>query len=678
MKSDPNVLRRCRTITTASAFIVAISGCLALCGWAFHLPTLTSLLSPGVTMKANTSIGLFIAGVALFLLRRPEVSPSARRVAHGLSFVLLCLGLGTLSEHLVGWDLGIDQLFFNEAPGAVGTASPGRMGPPAASCFALAAIAFILLDFKTRRQHAPSQYLAAIIALIAMLSLIGYCYGIRPLYTMSRWTGIAAHTSIAMAALAVGILSARPTIGLMAVTTAEGPGGNMARRLLIPAVIVPFVLGWLRTLAEQWGLVDTSIGRPALILSMIFIFCALIWWNALMLTRVDTERARIDEERLEAEKKIRASEARFRRVAESGMIGIVFGDIHGNTFEANDAFLKIVGYSADEVRSGKVRWKDLTPPEQLRLDEKAIVELKHSGNAIPYEKEYIAKNGTRVPVLLGVAFLDGSETDTVAFVLDLSFRRRMEEMARQQLEAIAHLARVTTVGEMAAGLAHELNQPLGAILNNAGVALDAVAEIDAPPLIADALEDISSEAKRAGDIIHRVRDFVRKQRPKFAPVQVNSLIREAVRLLAADLRHACVYSDLKLADRLPPAKADNVQVEQVLVNLLRNALDAMASVPPAARRLSIVSDADNVSVRVRVIDAGSGATPEQLDDMFSAFFTTKPNGMGMGLAICRSIIEAHGGHIRATANPDRGITVEFTLPIAAPITPSINTLEATV
>jgi PAS domain S-box-containing protein len=431
--------------------------------------------------------------------------------------------------------------------------------------------------------------------------------------------------------------------------------------------MLPLVMGWLRALSDANQLLDVSVARPLSITIMITTYGAAIWWNARTVTQVDDDRARLDEERLAAEREVRASEARFRRVSECGMIGIVFGNIHGNIYDANDAFLKVIGATRDEVRAGKLRWADLTAPEQRRLDEKAIVEMQHCGVAVPYEKEYIRADGVRVPVLIGVAFLEGSRTDTVAFVLDLSYRRQMEEMSQQQQQAIAHLARVTTVGEMAAGLAHELNQPLGAILNNASAAIDAVSgEEQMIAGINDALEDIASEARRAGEIIRRVRNFVRKQRPRFAAAQVNGMIREAVGLMAADLRRSGVRLDLKLADNLPEAMADNVQIEQVLVNVLRNALDAMASIKPSERRLVIHSDApDRLSVRVRITDSGCGATAESCNDMFNAFFTTKAEGMGMGLAISRSIIVAHGGHIQAKANPGRGITMEFSLPVAA-------------
>jgi PAS domain S-box-containing protein len=655
MRSDPRVLRRCQKITALTAILVVASGAIVLVGWTLGIERLKDLLSPRVTMKANAAVALMLSGAALWLLRPTWRSVTRTRAAQIMALLVLLIGTATLSEHVVGWNLHIDQLLFTEAPGAVATASPGRMGLPASVAFIAIALALLLLDYRTptaRFERAPSQHLALAVALIAMLSLIGYAYQIEPLYSHSRWTGIAAHTSLALLLLSAGVLCARADRGLMSVVTAQSAGGTMARRLLIPAILLPFCVGWLRATAEQRDWLDAAIARPAALLSTMTLLSALIWWNARIITRIDDEAREVD--------------ARFRRLAESGMIGIVFGDITGNTHDANDAYLQIVGFTREEMRAGKLSWRDLTPPEHLPADERAIAALKGSGFAGPYEKEYIRRDGVRVPVLIGIALVEGSQRQTVAFVLDLSERRRAEDLAREQRDAILHLARVTTVGEMAAGLAHELNQPLGAILNHAGVALEASYGAESSPaLITDSLEDIASESKRAGEIIRRLRDFVRKQRPRFSPIQVNELIRDSLELLSAELRAARVRWELDLAPRLPEAMADDVQVEQVLINLLRNGIEAMEDVPAPRRMLRVITDApDPSTVRVRVIDSGAGTDPQTLASMFNAFFTTKPDGMGMGLAITRSIIEAHGGHIRATPNPDNapGLTLEFTLP----------------
>jgi len=389
MRSDPRAVVRCRWIVDVAVFIVIANGLITLCGWIFHIELLKTLLSRSIAMKANTALCQVLAGSALWVLSRRTMSRGWRYVGFAAAAIVLIIGGATLIENLAGWDLHIDQLMFTEPPGADATSSPGRMGLPASASLSLAALALLLIDVQTRRGHRPSQYLALGVGMIALLSIIGYAYGIHSFYGIPEWTGIAAQTSLAFFSLSVGLLCARPDEGLMGIVTAEGAGGVMARALLLPAIVVPFALGWVATEAARYHSGDDSVIQPALILAMMAVFSALIWWNARALTLLDRERARVEAE-----------------------------------------------------------------------------------------------------------------------------RRQTEELARQQHDEILHLSRVTTLGEMAAGLAHELNQPLGAILNCAGVALDTTqSDEQTPPVVVKALEQISTESARAGEIVKRLRDFVRKQRP---------------------------------------------------------------------------------------------------------------------------------------------------------------------
>lgn len=278
----------------------------------------------------------------------------------------------------------------------------------------------------------------------------------------------------------------------------------------------------------------------------------------------------------------------------------------------------------------------------------------------------IGKDGAKRATEVSARRLSGGQV--LAFVRDITLRRQIEEVARRQQMEIAHLSRIASVGEMASSLAHELNQPLTVILGYAGVCLDMVRSAPgAWGKMSGHLEAVCNQAKRAGEIIRRLRAYARKrQEVQRQLVEINPLVREAVEMTRFELRRAGVEAQLALAEGLPAVLIDPVQIQQVLTNWLQNALEAMEGVPADQRRLLLRTGlAEEGGVRVSMTDGGRGVEPEVADRMFESFFTTKPRGLGLGLAICRSIIEMHGGQITAKANADRGMTFEFVLPVGS-------------
>jgi PAS domain S-box-containing protein len=604
---------------------------------------------------------------------------------------------------------------------------------------------------------------------------------------------------------------------------------------------------------------------------------------------------------------VQAREAKIRRLVDSNIIGIVIGDSVGHISEANDAFLDILGYSRDDVNSGRVRWPDLTPPEWRLPTERAITELKEIGTSKPFEKEYIRKDGRRVPVLVGVATLDDTPEKSVAFVLDLTARKRAEQelrdgeeqwravfennptmyfmvdaagtidsvnpfgakqlgytvdqlvgrsvlevsheadraavqrnfafcfeelgrtmkwecrkvrrdatvlwaretaramlikqrpvllvvcedisdgkqaeyLTRQVFESspdgiavigrdyryrrvnpvyertwgipadhivgmhvaelrgvadfeqaiklrldrcfaaeersyaewftppigrrytavtysplrphldwveaalvihhdltehelasealreaqaeLAHMNRVTTMGQLTATIAHEVSQPIAAAVTNAEAALRWLGA--RPPDLREArqaLGRIVKDGNRAGDVIGRIRALIKKAPPRRDPVDMNEAILEVIALTRTEMLRNGVVLQTGLATNLQLIRGDRVQLEQVILNLIVNAIDAMKGVDEGSRELAVTSEIEaSEGVRIAVRDSGLGLTPECIERVFEAFYTTKPGGMGMGLSICRSMIEAHGGRMWATQNVHRGAAFHFTLP----------------
>jgi PAS domain S-box-containing protein len=358
-------------------------------------------------------------------------------------------------------------------------------------------------------------------------------------------------------------------------------------------------------------------------------------------------------------------EARIRRLVDSNIIGIVIWNFQGRIIEANEAFLDIVGYAREDLVSGRLRWMELTPVEWRDADDQNIAALKAAGTVQPREREFFRKDGSRVPVLLGATTFGDLQDEGVAFVLDLTERKHAEEALRKAQAELAHVTRVTTLGELTASIAHEVNQPLAAVVNAAGACLrwldGGTPNLDEARLAADW---IIKEGHRASEVIRRVRALANKTDIEKVPLDINDVVKEVIALVQHEVDSHQVSLRIEFAPALPMILGDRVQLQQVIINLVMNGIEAMQSVTDRPRELTIRSHQDETHrVLVTVTDSGTGISAENVDRLFDAFFTTKSSGMGMGLSICRSIIEAHGGRLWTTANAPHGATFQFTLPV---------------
>ena len=256
----------------------------------------------------------------------------------------------------------------------------------------------------------------------------------------------------------------------------------------------------------------------------------------------------------------------------------------------------------------------------------------------------------------------GGENALLLTVVDATRRRRLERETALQRDELAHLSRVAMLGELSGALAHELNQPLSAILSNAQAA-QRLLKRDPPDLteVRDIIDDIVVDDRHAGAVIQRLRTWLRKEHVEHVPLVINGVVLDALHLVRADLLHRAVDVQLELAGDLPHVAGDRIQLQQVVLNLVINGCDAMDRVD-APRVLRIRTRAMRGHVRLEVVDHGTGIDPAIAQTMFEPFETTKPNGMGMGLAVCRTIIEAHGGHVWAESLDDDATRVAFELP----------------
>jgi PAS domain S-box-containing protein len=484
-------------------------------------------------------------------------------------------------------------------------------------------------------------------------------------------------------------------------------------------------------------------------------------------------------------------ERKIRRLVEANIIGIFIADRDGRIIEANDAFLRLVGYGREDLVSGHVRWTELSAPEWRERDVLTQAELNSTGIVQPSEKEYVRKDGSRVPVLVGAALFEEGG-DRLAFVLDLTERKRAEQTLRaseakfraaidgisglvaimapsgelesvnsplteyfgrtveelknwgtsdavhpedlprvledyatslaagtpfhhelrlrrfdgeyrwfenrgapirdesghimrwycllidiedrtralarlQQMQSdFAHMNRVSMMGELAASLSHEITQPIASARNNAQAAQNFL-KMQPPDLgeVREALSCVVMDADRSGEIINRIREQIKKAPPRKERFDLNAAINEVIVLARSVTLRNGVAVQTRLVEGLLPVLGDRIQLQQVLLNLILNAAEAMNSVEEGARELVISTEQDHADALVAVRDCGPGIDPAHLEEIFDAFYTTKSMGTGMGLSISRSIIDAHGGKLWAEANEPRGAAFLFTLPGSA-------------
>jgi PAS domain S-box-containing protein len=363
---------------------------------------------------------------------------------------------------------------------------------------------------------------------------------------------------------------------------------------------------------------------------------------------------------------VAARETKIRRLVDSNIIGIFIWDLDGRIIEANDEFLRMVKYDREDLAAGRVSWLDLTPPDWRDGNAQRVDEVRMTGIAQSYEKEYLRKDGSRVPVLVGAASFEETGNQGVAFVLDLTERKHAEEALRQLESDLAHINRVSMMGELAASLSHEILHPLATARNNARAGIRFL-ELNPPNLneVKEALDCVVRDADRAKDIVGRLRNQIKRAPPRNERFDLNEGISEVIVMVRSAIAKNGISVSTRLMDGLAPVQGDRVQLQQVLVNLILNAVEAMSSVEDGPRELSIRTEQSQTGgILVAVHDSGPGVDPANLERVFEPFYTTKASGIGMGLSICRTIIKGHGGRLWMSANEPRGAVFQFTLPAA--------------
>lgn len=359
-----------------------------------------------------------------------------------------------------------------------------------------------------------------------------------------------------------------------------------------------------------------------------------------------------------------ANPDRWNAIFQAAPYCIKLIDPDGRILDMNPAGLRILGASSREQVVGASVFR-LVLPEYQQTFQRAVASVCAGGRE-EWDFEVMTLTGDRRWMeSSAVPLQDGGDGGVVALAMsmDVTERNRADQKLRQLHDQLSYVARVSTMGEMASEIAHELNQPLTAVIAYADACLDLLqGGLNDVPRLEEILRAASGQAERAGKIIHRLRTLVRRSETTSSGTDVNEAVREVAMLLEGEVRSRQIQLQLDLEESLPGARADFVQVQQVLLNLTRNSIDAVGTVAVDRRRIGISTSTRHSFVEVAVSDNGCGISPAAAAHIFEPFFSTRPKGLGMGLVISRSIVEFHGGRLDFSYNPDGGVTFRFSLP----------------
>jgi PAS domain S-box-containing protein len=782
--------------------LVAVIGGIVLVGWLLNIERFKMGFFPGdVTMKASAAICFVLLGLALNLRPLPY-SPkrTTQPMAVVLAIAVLSIATLTLAEYAFGWHF---PALFSDPP-SVASPFPNRMGPNTAICLVLASISMLLLSLSPR-WYRLSQWLALIVAVIALQALVGYAYGVRLLYQITATTSMSLSAAIALLLLALGILGSTSRYGIMRTLTGSFEGSRMARWLIPVAILLPPLLGWIALKGIVLGIYNPVLVLSLLVMAMLCVFVAVIWMTAALLNRSSSERERVSyalnevreqliatleiatdgffaldnrwqliyinqkaeqicgRSRLEmlhqdfwqifpealgtvveqqfdqamatqkvtefetilpnygiwvemrvfpshrglavycrdvtrsrrVEQKLRRSEARLSSFVESNVIGVLIGDVEGGIHEANDELLRIIGYTRDDLDNGHLRWTDLTPPEYLQLDAERVAEARLRGACTPYEKRYIHKDGTQVPVLVGYGLVGEERWESIAFILDLTELKQLEATLRQQAEELTQANRLKD--EFLTVLSHELRTPLNPILGWSKLLQTRNYDRDRTLKALQTIErNARVQAQLVEDLLDVSRIFRGEMKLHITPVNLPELMAQTV----STVRPSAAEKQIQIYCQINPISnlcmGDPRRLQQLIWNLLSNAIKFTPEGGRVDVRLEMEVDewmsgwVDGMTGRrnngmtgkideehspthlpihpvlepferstlssfaqITVTDTGIGISLDFLPHIFDSFrqadssSTRSQGGLGLGLAIAHHITEIHGGRIWA-------------------------------
>ena len=624
----------------SAVFIVGL-GVTVLVGWFFHQSALVELVPQLPPMTRNAAVCFLLCGVALLMIA----------LKRSRWLVIVCTGIVsivsvlTIVEYVFRVNAGIDELL-GPSHITVKPSSPGRMAPVAAICFAMGSIGLLLAPKILSRRAALLLGLnGSIIAAVGMATSMGFALGSSDAFGWGNVTRLSLPAAVGFSVFGFGILAlawhvetdpaGTPRWLPMSVAIAVGTSTVGLWQALIAGGHAPFAL------------------LPAVVLGGGCLMAPIFGLTVYLAQRAQAQAAAM-----------RARERDLSLIIETIPALVWCASPDGELTYVNQRILDYTGASLGEL--AQAGWVNFLNPDDVQQTLTMWTNAVRTGNRHDIQYRLRRHDGAyRWFHVLGQAMLDaeGRVKQWYGLLIDIDDRKNVEEALRRTETRLSQAAQLATVGELAASIAHEINQPLAAIVTNAQVCLRWLMR-DVPNLeeAREAAKYIARDGKRAGDVISRIRTLVRNTGSEKAPLDINQAIEEVVHFTDDEAVRKGVALRTELAADLPFVLGDRVQLQQVLLNLIVNGMDAMSSVADGPRELLVYSRLHEANqVLVGVQDSGIGIEPENLKKIFDPFYTTKSQGMGMGLAICRSIVENHGGKLWASPNDGPGATFQFTL-----------------
>jgi len=429
--------------------------------------------------------------------------------------------------------------------------------------------------------------------------------------------------------------------------------GDRWQVVLLGGAIVAFVTGSIgQAVLTFWGIIYNPVTPSLFFLGIVVMMAHEISTDVLRAARLSDD--------------LRESEARMTLAAEAAGFGVWVWSIPSNQVWGSERWLRLFGFSPDAAVSFEMVTQQIHPDNRETV-EREVRRAVADRREFTVQYRVILPDGTQRWIEARgrmSSAADGTPARMLGTAIDVTGRKQAEQEIERQRNELAHVTRVSTMGQLASSLAHELNQPLGAILRNAEAG-ELFLQDPSPDLdeLRAILVDIRKDDQRAGEVIDRMRALMKQREPERHRLDFRLVVDDIFTLVRADAEKRRVRLALETDPTLPPVHADRVQLQQVLLNLLLNAMDAMDDNSPARRLVTVRARPVGATVEVTVSDTGPGIPADKLAHVFEPFFTTKPTGLGMGLAISRDIIEAHGGRLWAESNEAGGATFTLTLPV---------------
>jgi signal transduction histidine kinase/ActR/RegA family two-component response regulator len=679
---------RYRATSIAGALLAMSIGGAALLGWILDVDFLKRIHPSLVTMKANTAVCLILISLSLLLLRNPKGPRWQRRVGQFLAACVAIVGLLTFSEHVIGWNLGIDQLLFYESNREAGLSFPGRMGVAGSLDFFFLGLAILFLDAHSRRWFRLSNVSVVMIVAITVLVFLYYFYGIEEFDPIANHFTIALHTVVAFFSLCAAILFARPERGLVALLLGNSPGGVVARRMW-PALLIVVLLGWFRTMGRGAGWFGAGFGTAMFVLSILLLLVFLIWWTAVSLNRTDRDR-RIAEKRLDV--LVRVSEL-IRTLHDPNELSYAVAKTVGVELDLRRCLFN----ETDVEHDREIVYRDYCDRAESvagvhRISEYSSItsELMKRGETVvncdsktdprtaaDYERSY-ERTGERAyiafPLLRDgswVASLWASDDEprewtkeevrlvqtvgerTWTAIEKLRAEAEREQLLRSEQEArdVAEKANQLK-DEFLATLSHELRNPLNVILGYSEVLLR-MPEIEESEQLRMISEALRRNAQSQSQLINDLLDLSRLQRGKISlnneTVSLAVIIDNAVETVRAEAAAKGIDIHSQLGDQFLLVDGDRLRLQQIAWNLLNNAV----KFTPAGGHINISLDRDEKDAVLAIEDTGQGIDPSFLPHVFEMFRqadasnSRRHGGMGIGLALVQQLARLHGGSVSA-------------------------------